>query len=360
MKRLLTLALLSLAVVAAAQTKAPTKTDSKAILPDIFAGWQKSPLAQVSTDAAAADAVYGKVLAEYGLNDFESATYTRGDRKLTAKAIRFKDASGAYGAFTFYKSPEMQTEKIGDQASSDNNRVLFYRSNVLVTVDLDKVTPMSAGELRELAENLPPPTSQTKNLPTLPLFLPRQDYVRNSVKYVLGPQGLASVGSPLSAAEIDFSSSPEVAVAQYSSDGGTATLELISYPTPAIAAEHLKALQTAHPETTAPGNPPFLLKRSGPLLAVVTGAITPPAAKSLIGSVHYDADVTWNQDTGLGKSGNVGSLLVSLIILTGVILGLALVAGLAFGGLRILARHFFPGRFFDRSKDIEFIELKLR
>ena len=358
MKRFIILASLLLAGIAGAQTKAPEKAASKTILPEVFAGWQKAPAAQASTDPAAADAVYAKILAEYGFHDFESASYTRSERKLTAKAIRFNDATGAYGAFTFYKSPEMQTEKIGDQASSNNNRILFYRGNVLVTVDLDQVTPMSAGELRELADDLPRANGQTKNLPTLPLFLPRQDYVRNSVKYVVGPQALASVGSPLTAQEIDFSSSPEVAVAQYSGDAGNSTLELISYPTPAIAEDHLKALQSAHPET-ASGNP-FVLKRSGPLLVVVTGAITPQGAKNLLGSVHYDASVTWSQETGLGKSGNVASLLVSLVILTLVILGLALVAGLAFGGVRILARRFFPGRFFDRTKDIEFIELKLR
>ena len=49
------------------------------------------------------------------------------------------DASGAYGAFTYYKQPEMLNEKIGDQASSLNNRVLFYRGNVLVEAVFDKL-----------------------------------------------------------------------------------------------------------------------------------------------------------------------------------------------------------------------------
>lgn len=361
MKRLLTIfVLLSLAMMAVAQTKAPAKAANKAILPDVFAGWQKSPGSQISTTPAAADPIYGSVLTEYGLNDFESAAYTRDDRTLTAKAIRFKDASGAYGAFSFYKTAEMQTEKIGDQASSVNNRVLFYRGTVLVTVDLDKITPMSAGELRELADNIPLAAGQANNLPTLPRFLPKDGYVRNSVKYVLGPQGLASVGSPLSAQEIDFSASPEVAVAQYSSDAGNATLELISYPTPAIAADRLKVLQAAHPENSSAGASPILFKRSGPLVAVVAGPISPRGAKSLIAFVNYDANVTWNENTGLSPRDSVGSLLVGVIVLTGIILGLALVAGLAFGGLRVLLKRLFPGSFFDHSKDIDFIELKLR
>jgi len=360
MKRLFIIFACALGTLAAAQTQAPAKADDKSILPDIFAGWQIAPPPQTSADTSIADPVNPKVLAEYGFNLYEAATYTRGDRRISAKAIRFNDASGAYGAFTFYKTPEMVTEKIGDQASSDNTRVLFYRGNVLVTVDLDKVTPMSAGELRELANDLPAVTGQAKNLPTLPLFLPKENYVHNSVKYVVGPAGLATIGSPLTAQEIDFSSSPEVAVAQYSSDAGNTTLELISYPTPAIAAERLKVLQAAHPENNAPDARPFLLKRSGPLVAVVTGAVAPGAAKSLLASVNYDADVTWNENTGLGKSNNVGSLLVGVIILIGVILGLALVAGIAFGGVRILLKRLYPDRVFDRSKDVEIIELNLR
>lgn len=360
MKRFSIIVLILLTTLVVAQTKGPAKAENKPLLPDIFAGWQIVPGAQRSADPAAADSANSRVLLEYGFKEFEAGAYTRGDRRISVKAVRFNDASGAYGAFTFYKTPEMLTEKIGDQASSNNNRVLFYRGNVLVTADLDRVTPMSAGELRELADDIPPVSGQAKNLPTLPLFLPKDNYVHNSVKYVVGPAGLATVGSPLNAQEIDFSSSPEVAVALYSSDAGNATLELISYPTPAIAAERLKALQAAHPENNAPDVQPFLLKRSGPLVAVVTGAITPRAAKSLIASVNYDADVTWNENTGLGKSNNVGSLLVGVIILIGVILGLALVAGIAFGGLRILLKRLYPDRVFDRSEDVDIIELNLR
>jgi len=43
----------------------------------------------------------------YGFTDFESAVYTHDNRKLTVKAARFADTSGAYGAFTYYKMPQM-------------------------------------------------------------------------------------------------------------------------------------------------------------------------------------------------------------------------------------------------------------
>jgi len=137
-----------------------------AILPNGFGGWQLQGTVQTSTDPAVADAANPAVVKEYGFTDFSSGTYTRDDgRKLTVRAARFSDASGAYGAFTYYKQPEMLNEKIGDQASSLNNRVLFYRGNVLVEAVFDKLSVMSAAELRELASDIPLPQGGARNLP---------------------------------------------------------------------------------------------------------------------------------------------------------------------------------------------------
>jgi hypothetical protein len=255
----------------------------------------------------------------------------------------------------------MQTEKIGDQAVSANERVLFYRGNVVIQAVLDRVTPMSAAELRELAADIPLPTGSARNLPTLPLYLPRQGYVPNTAKYVAGPLGLASISAPVPASQVEFERGAEVAQGQYNSGQGTATLTLISYPTPQIAGERLRAMEGARPQSQDGSTSPlFLSKRSGPLVAIVTGAISTREAKSLLASVNYDAEVTWNQRTGLSPRDNVGTLLVGVILLTGIILGLALVAGIAFGGIRIVAKRLFPDRFFDRSRDVEIIELHLR
>jgi len=42
-----------------------------------------------------------------------------------------------------------------------------------------------------------------------------------------------------------------------------------------------------------------------------------------------------------------------------IIVGFALVVGIAFGGVRILAKRIFPERLFDRPQDVEFISLHL-
>jgi len=97
------------------------------ILPKQFAGWQMQARAsrakmrcRRSRNAA--------LLKEYGFTDFEAAAYKSDDgRTLKIRAARFTDASGAFGAYTFYLQPGMAREEIGDQGASADRRVLFYR-----------------------------------------------------------------------------------------------------------------------------------------------------------------------------------------------------------------------------------------
>lgn len=326
-------------------------------LPKVFAGWVRSS-DQVSTDANQADPVNGSLLKEYGFADLHSATYTKEGRKLTVKAARFADASGAYGSFLFYRTPEVAPETIGDDAFSNGTRVVFYRGNILADVTLDRVTPMSAGELRELANDLPLPAANARNLPSLPSYLPAQG-LRDNKKYVVGPIGLGKISEPIPADLLDFNAGSELMSADYGTEGGIAKLTLISYPTPAIAGAELRKIDGANP-SSPDGRSGYYTKRTGPLIAVVSGSVSPADARALLASVNYEADVTWNQATHLTKSNNLGSLLVNVVLLLSALLAISIAAGVAFGGVRILAKKFFPDRVFDRTQDVEIIRLNLR
>jgi len=347
---------------------APAKTGAAAlpILPDQFGGWTISGSVKTSTDPAAADPTSAAVLKEYGFEDFSGATYARDDgHKLTIKAARFADASGAYGAFTYYKTPQMQIEKIGDQAGSLNERVLFYRGNILVDAVFQQLSAMSAAELRELAGDLPLPSGATRNLPGLPAYLPAQSYVPNTAKYVVGPGALQNVHSPLPADLVDFSAGAELVLGKYNTSGGEAILTLISYPTPQIAAAHLRSLDAVLQQHPLPPDSPLANlgpvydKRTGPILVIATGSLSTGEAKSLLASVNYDASVTWNENTYATRKDNLANLLLNIIYLCGILIGFALVAGLAFGGARVLLRRLFPDRVFERAETLEFISLHL-
>ena len=337
------------------------------ILPQQFAGWEMQGTVQTSTDSATADPTNAAVLKEYGFSDFAFATYTRDDgRTLKLRAARFADASGAFGAYTFYLRPDMTKEDFGDQGVSIGDRALFYRGQVLIDAQFSKETAMSAAELRVLAGTLPRPGGSLGNLPSFIEFLPHRDYIRNTQKYVMGPIALATMEPPVSADLVDFGASSEVSIAHYSTPSGEATLMLISYPTPQLAADHLRRIDSAHqlaqPQAgvaTVGGSGTFFDKRTGPIVAIATGGISDSDAKSLLGKVNYEASVTWNTPSESAQVRDLYMLILNIVVLCAILAGLAIIAGVAFGGIRILMKRFYPDKVFDRPEQMEFISLRL-
>jgi len=352
-------------VVFAAEPGAPASAPP--ILPKQFAGWEMQGAAQASKDAATADPTNAGLLKEYGFTDVEAAIFKSDDgRTLKIRAARFTDASGAFGAYSFYLQPGMAREEIGDQGASLNLRVLFYRGHIVVDAVFSQLSVMLAAGLRELAGVLPRPSGNAGNLPPILAFMPHHGYEANTERYAEGPLALGAIGSPLPAELVDFSASPEVALGQYNTSGGEATLMLIEYPTPALAAEHLRRIDAAHhaaqpqPGVAAVENVgPFFDKRTGPIVAIVAGPLSQSDAHTLLGAVNWDPSVTWNENTYFDKKNNVANLLVNIILLCFIIGALSLAAGVAFGGARILLRKFFPGPVFGRPDQTEFISLDL-
>ena len=360
----------------AAGPPAPVAVSSTSVLPSEFAGWQIKGAVAKSDDPAAADAVNAPVLKEYGFQRLEKAAYIRDDgRNLVIKAAVFRDASGAYGAFTYYNSAEMGEEIIGRQAAFLNNRVLFYQGNVLVDAVFDRMSVMSASQLRQLAGLLPQAEGNNGNPPSLPTYLPKsafqKNFEKNTTKYILGPVTLDRVGSPLPASMVDFKSGAEVVIGKYAADAGDATLMLIEYPTPQIASERLRQIDASHVDPSHPvpqQQPgvatildvgPFFDTRTGPIIVIAAGPLSKSEARSLMSSISYEADVTWNENTYVSKKDNLANFLFNAIVLCGIVVGLALVAGIAFGGLRVLVKRFFPDSVFDRREAMEIISLHL-
>jgi len=359
-------ALLGSGFAANSSQATPSPTQAPAILPQQFGGWQMQGSARTSSDPAVADSTNAAVLKEYGFTDVATATYTRDDgRTLKIRAARFQDASGAFGAYTFYLQPDMTKEDVGDQAASLGQRVLFYRGHILVDAQFSQESPMSGAELRELAGVLPRPGGNAGNLPSFIEFMPRRDYIPHTQKYVMGPVALNALQPAVSAQQVDFGASAEVSLARYNTPGGEASLMLISYPTPQLAAAHRRSINAAHhlapsqageSEILCAGD--FCDKRTGPIVAVVTGT-SASDAKSLLGAVNYEATVTWNTPTDNGQVHDLYLLILNIVVLCGILAGLAIIAGVAFGGFRILMKRLYPDKVFDRPEQMEFISLHL-
>ena len=350
-------ALLFLAVSLSAQHEKPTVSYS-AILPPAFGGWHVSH-SQASKDPAVADPANAAVLKEYGFTDITTATYTRDDgRQLTLKAARFEDASGAFGAYTFYRTAEMHSEEIGDQGSSLSQRVLFFRGKVLVDAVFQKLSGMSAAELRELADSLPKTPGTEAKLPDLPGYLPKGSYVANTAKYIIGPLALEKIDAPLTAQYVDFSKGAEVVLADYSVSNNAGKLMLIGYPTAQIAASELARIESAQ-QVHQLQEEPLAKRRTGRIIVLADGSLGADAAKSLVSAVNYDTDVTWNQNTYHNPRDNVGRVVLGAILLAAVIMGLLLASSAAFVGFRLTVKRLLPGKVFDRPEQVELIALNL-
>jgi hypothetical protein len=341
------------------------------LLPTDFAGWTLSAPVQESASPEAADAANASVLKEYGFQQFASAHYANGDNKLSVRAIRFQDASGAYGAFTFFRRPGSIEEQIGRTAAWDGSHVLFWNGATLVDATLDHVSPMTASELRELAKDLPQPPSSANVAPPLPGYLPRQDLEAGLTHYSLGPEAYARSGGVLPVALVDFgSTSAEAVTANYSNREGSGQLTLLIYPTPQLASARLRVIdaflkagntQAAWPQALAESSSGSLLtRRSGPIVAVVSGSLPAATAHKLLNQINYQADVVWNNPSGYVSEGSkVARLILGIFALTGILGGAAILLGLFLGGGRAIYRIIRGKPASAFREETEFIRLNL-
>src|SRR5271168_2276178 len=240
------LALLAFAVLLCLSF-ALAKTAEKAppaapLLPSDFAGWHLSSPATIRAAPEAADSANADLLKEDGFAQFASAGYLRNGDKLSVRAMRFADASGAYAAYTFYRRPGLPKQEVGYGGVFDGTRVLFWQSAIVVDATFDHLTAMSAAELRELASYLPKADGGAGVPPPLPGYLPQSGLDPQSTRYALGPIGYVRGGGLLPPSLVDFARGAEVLTAAYSSRDGDGALTLIDYPTPQIATERSRAV----------------------------------------------------------------------------------------------------------------------
>lgn len=367
--RRLTLPVLALSLTPSLFAGVPATPAAPSLLPAVFSGWQIDGAPKDVTDASAIDPANAAALKEYGLVNAQIDAYKRNGESLTIKALRFEDASGAYGAYTFYRHDGWPKEDIGTGATSDHNRVLFWIGNVVVDATFSHISSMSGAELRELAASIPVPSGNKSLTPPILGNLPQKNIDGQTTHYALGPAGYAGAGGVLPAALVGFDRGAETATASYKLQSGMATLTLINYPTPQIAASHAKAIQDylkagdgpQHPFTKAlqDSNPTVLeVRRSGPLVAVVSGDPIQDDARKLISAVHFDADMSPIPGGGDTEVQKTAKLLVAIITLVVVMFAAALLLALFLGGGRA-AYRFLRGKPLSSVYDAEFTSLDL-
>lgn len=344
------------------------------LLPPSFGGWHETGAPQRSTSPQAADANNAEVLREYGMKQFASANYIRANDQVVIRALRFPDATGAFGAFTFYRATlhltgKLRTE-IGQESASEDGHVLFWSGVTLIDATFSHFSPADAGQLQTLASALPKATGGQAVLPPLLNFLPVSSLDKNSVRYSIGPAAYTRSGGVLPPSLADFSSDAEAITANYAIAGHKGTLTLLNYPTPQLALSREQAIaaflkagnaQAAWPLPLAQSNPASLqTRRSGPLVAITSGGFTAAEAQKLLAGLHYTANITWNHPQGyISEGAKTARVLLSIAYLTIVLCSIAVLLGIFLGGGRALVRKL-QGKPLSSMSDDYFISLNLK
>ena len=285
-------------------------------------------------------------ISHYGLIGATRQSWRGADGTVRLTLYEMFDASAAYGLFTLERDinqPGFSAASLGSEGYRVGNRSCFWQSKYVVKIE--GATPAADGLARIISENI----FGRSRKPPVSSHLPPANLISGSEKYVLdGP----SIGRQfqLDPEVLGFDDSVEIATASYNLGGKTAHLALLLYPTQQIAKKYADQWETENPDDVA------FRKRVGPLVALVRGSRDSALAKAILDDVNYETQVTWNE-----KRPDVSFREVILTIFTfiGVALVFTVVVGLSFGGLRVFLKARYPDRVFDRSQDMEIIQLKL-
>jgi hypothetical protein len=261
---------------------------------------------------------------EYGLKEAETASYQNGDSKFSVTAYRTIDSTGALGVFDWQRPVEATASKAGAMAVETADSLMVLQGNYTLYFQGRKP---SAEELAAVTGSLK--NMDTTALPILPSYLPSDSLKANSERYLVGPVGLAHFDPGIPPSVAAFHLAAEAQTGVFHSSKGDLTLAVFNYPTPQIAMQRVEEFGKL---------PGTVVKRSGPLVAVIQNSPDADFAEKLLDGIRYQATVTRDEYVPTRRD-NMGDLLLNICILIGLLAAFALVSGLVFGGLRGLLRR---------------------
>ena len=261
---------------------------------------------------------------EYGLKASETATYEKGKSTFSATVWQMQDTTGALAAYDWVRPAGAKPSSVAKLAVETDDGVVLAHGNYVLSFAGHKPAKEELDALLGTLKNV-----DATSLPVLASYLPATALVPNSERYVLGPAGLAKFAPGIPPSVAGFRVGAEAQIGVFRSPKGDETLAIFNYPTPQIAMQ-----RTAEFEKL----PGALVKRSGPLVAVILAPPDPDFAEHVLGEIRYQAEITRDEYVPTRRD-NIGNLVINAFVLIGILLGFCLVSGLALGGFRAIVRH---------------------
>ena len=337
-----------------------------AILPERVGAWEaEGPAKTIAIKDLAANWAQGtsaeQVLKESGLSAIEQRAYRSGQEEVNLRVFQLKDPSSAYEFYTFLLSPGMRNMGVGTDSALSQSDGQILVGNLVVQATLSPSTkPESLSALPAALKS----KADSSPLPPLKSYLPTEWLIFGSEKYALGPEAFRTAMSSLNQGayanlsnEVGFEDKAEAILARYQGEHGSGVLLLVEYPTPQVAENHRHHLEQALPAAAKHGG--VTVERKASLLSVVFAATSEMHAQAIRDGVNYETQVTWNEPHQSYTDPPLVQMLYKIFMFTTLFMVIATMAGIAFGGFRILIKHWLPGKVFDRPENIEVLQLGL-
>ena len=358
---------------------APVPAHAQGILPGSFGNWSGTAQAGLappvlqSGDPAAANmaALQEAARREYGIVSGENADYRHGSEEMRVNLYKMKDPSGAYGLYSYLRATDMPRADFTEHSSISREHALVLIGNLVVEVT-GKDLPKNGSALKALVAAVTP-HAETGLLPTIGDRIPTKGFIDRTDKYVLGPSTLNQVFPLADGDWLGFSQGAEAETAKYRVNGHEINLVIADFPTPQTAAKRLAELQKqfningsngineskgANDSNAAGNAKPLYARRAMTLVAIVSGAATKKEADAVLDQLESGTQLTWNEPTFQFKEPGIGMMIVGAIMGTGVICLFAIIAGLAFGGVRLVVKRA-TNKVFDRPDQVQVLQLGL-
>ena len=259
-----------------------------------------------------AAAYCANILKEDGLRRVSAGTYRRNSAgtPVEISAFEFVDATGAYSAFSFYRTLLKAERLVGPPAGQTTLETLADPAGTVTWAGSTVVRikgSLSKEDMAALVAGLPKVTGRKAIAPLLPSLLP-----------------FDVSGTKLDPPSIRYSLGPIA----YKTLGGQLPPEILGWD---------KAIEKAINDAGVAGFGTVKLFRNGPLLSLTTGGFKPDQAEKLVHAPHLNEQVSFDQKMPLEFHAEVrktATLLQSILIFTGLLIIAAIVIGVFLGGIR--------------------------
>lgn len=298
---------------------------------------------------------------EYGVKTLELRTYQLGKTRTAVVVERAPDATSAYALFTFYTTPAMSPPKDVQLAYGDSTQAIMARGTNFIRFWYGSGATASASDEVALLTFVGGSKPSASALQTLPTFMPPKGLVPGSEKYLLGLEAAKRVLPSFRADLIGFDQGAEVQLGQYTSAKGASTLMSISYPTPQIARNRFGSLTDLLELNKDRGENSVFGKRHGSYVFLVLNAENEANASALIDQFQVTQGVSWDHPyvTERTFTMQLVRMIFSIVLLTAMLVGACVVAGVAFFLSKRIARKYFPNSQWGNADADQLIRLNL-